>query len=187
MPRRSATLALALALLPPLAACSGESSASSCPGERVAAFHFTGERVAAGDPAIAGLDPTPAADDCAPPVGYPPVGAALPEFDAVLTHDPVTAAAAMCKSGGIVLYGARSGARYDVETGTTGAVLGACAETCTAGLRLVVAGHVATAPDGEPTEFVGGLFETMSALDGSLCGEACTLPCEARYAVTGAR
>jgi hypothetical protein len=186
VPRRSAALALLLALLPPLAACSGDSSTSTCPGERVASFRFTGTRVAGGDPTFAALDPTPAAPDCTPPVGYPPVGEPLPAFDALLTHDPVTAAAALCKPGGIVLYGERSGANYAVETGTTGAVLGACAETCTAGMRLVVAGKVATSADGEPTTFDGWLFETMSALDGSLCG-GCTLPCEARYRVTGTR
>ena len=179
MLRAAAPLALAALL----AACDGPSGAS-CPGQRVAALHFTGTRVARGDGGIAGLDPAEALPDCAPDVGYPAVGEPLPPFDAVLAQDPVTAAAAMCRGGGVVLYGERTGTRYTVETGTPGAVLGTCAATCTAALRLVIAGDVAGDASGAVIGFKGGLFETMSALEGSVCG-ACTLPCQARYTVSG--
>ena len=181
---RRPTLALAFAAAATaLGACSG-SERQACPGEPIETFQFGGTRVAAGDPALAGLDPVPAAPDCVDAVGYPAIGEPLPPFAATLAADPGSQSVALCSSRGVVLFGQRSGPRYVVETGTSGAVLGGCAATCTAAMRLVVAGDVTTAPGGEPTAFTGVLVEVMSALEGSACGD-CTLPCAARYAVTG--
>jgi hypothetical protein len=38
--------------------------------------------------------------------------------------------------------------------------------------------------DGEAVSFAGVLVEVLSPVDGSACG-TCTLPCAARYAITG--
>lgn len=182
---RPSALALAAALA--VASCDG-GERQTCPGVPIASLHLTGARVHVGDPVLAGVDPVAAIPDCGPALGYPD---ALVPFDATLAADPVTHAAALCSSRGVVLFGQRGGARYVVETGTTGAVLGAqCAATCTAAMRLVVAGDLATGGEGEPVSFGGVLVEVMSPLAESECG-ACTgttppaLPCAARYAVTG--
>jgi hypothetical protein len=80
--------------------------------------------------------------------------------------------------------GQRAGDSYLLETSTDGAVLGdECAPTCSAKLRLVVAGDVLRV-DGEAVSFAGVLVEVLSAVDGSACG-TCTPPCAARYAITG--
>lgn len=173
---------LALALASALAACGG-SDAQTCPGTAVATFLFTGTRVSKGDAALAGLDPDSDAPDCPAELAYPE-GIA---FSGTLAADPGSGAAALCKERGVVLFGQRSGARFVVELGTAGAVLGGCAASCSALMRLTVAGDVAGSPEGGPTEFEGALVETLSAADGADCG-ACTpaLPCEARYALTGA-
>lgn len=176
---RSAAAALALALA---AACTSQGEPADCPGEPVGSFRFEGALVAAGDPAIAGLEPpsTSGIADC-PAAWYPP---ALPAFEGTLSADPATPAAALCRTSGTVLYGPRSGDRFVLETSTGGAVLGEeCAPTCSASLRLVVAGDVGR-DGGAAVSFTGVLVEVMSAAPGSLCGE-CALPCAARYALAG--
>lgn len=176
--QRPAAVALALALL----AC-GEDDAQDCPGEPVARFHFTGARVARGDPAVAAIDPVPDAADCAEPLAYP---SELVPFDGTLSAEPANPAGALCLARGPVLLGERSGDHYVVETGSAGAVLGKeCADTCSAALRLVVAGDVVRV-DGAPASFSGVLVEVMSALAEGTCG-ACSLPCAARYLVAGTR
>lgn len=173
-------LALALALV---AACADESDVD-CPGEPVATFHFTGTKVDAGDPSIAALDPVPATPECGETFGYDE--APLEPFYATLTADLASSAAALCRTRGPVLIGPRTGDRYLLETSTDGAVLGEeCAPTCSAELRLLVAGDVVRV-DGEAASFSGVLVEVMSKAAGSECG-ACTLPCAARYALQGTR
>jgi hypothetical protein len=162
--RRSAPVVLVLALA---LACS-EDPPADCPGEPVATFRFQGTLVAAGDARIAGFEPTSTSGT----------------FDGTLSADPASSAAALCRTPGTVLYGPRTGDGFVLETSTDGAVLGEqCAPTCSAELRLVVAGDVARA-GGEAVSFAGVLVEVMSAASGSACG-ACTLPCAARYALAG--
>jgi hypothetical protein len=181
--RAAAAFALAASAL---AACSG-SPGQQCPGEPVAHFTFTGARIYLGDAALAGLDPVPAIPDCSTAVGPPPYPDTLPGFDATLAADASTQAAALCRPRGIVLFGQRSGTRYSVEGSTDGAVLASCSPTCSAELRLIVAGDVAVAPDGTPTGFQGILIEVMSLVAGD-CGTCLPPPanaCAARYTLTG--
>lgn len=174
---RSAAVALAAFLL---AACDDQ-GAPECPGEPVASFHFVGTRVAAGDPSIA-LDPVPATADCDAALGYPD----SVDFYGTLSADAAGPAGALCRSPGPVLFGQRTGDRYLLEASAEGAVLGeACTGTCSAGLRLLVAGDVLR-EGGAAVSFAGVLVEVMSALPGSACG-TCALPCAARYALTGTR
>jgi hypothetical protein len=184
--RRPVLLALALAG----SACS-PAEPPTCPGARLAAFHFAGSLVAAGDPALAGLDPAPEVPDCADPIVYPDP---LAGFDATLSADPATTAAALCRADGIVLYGERTGpARFAVETGSDGAILGDCSSSCTATLRLVVSGDLVADPGGGPDVFRGVLVEVLTRSRGD-CG-SCLPPipgtdpvahaCAGRYAITG--
>jgi hypothetical protein len=174
-----APLALCAALL---AACGGE-DAAECPGEAVATFAFGGTKVDASDPAIAGVDPVPATPDCGTSVGHPAAGEPLPLFEATLSAGPASEAAALCTTRGVVLFGQRTGDRYVVETATSGAVLSACGTSCTAAMRVLVAGDVVRA-DGAAVAFGGVLVEVMTAQDGAACGP-CVLPCAARYALAG--
>jgi hypothetical protein len=181
VPRRVAAAALVLALA---LACGGEAPPASCPGEPVARFGFQGTLVGAADPRIAGQEPpsTAGTADC-PSAWFP---AQLEGFEGTLSADPASSAAALCRTPGTVLYGPRTGDHFVLETSTDGAVLGQqCAPTCSAGLRLVVAGDVVR-DAAEPVSFAGVLVEVMSAAAGSICG-ACTLPCAARYALEGTR
>jgi hypothetical protein len=107
-------------------------------------------------------------------------------FDGTLSADPGNSAGALCRTRGPVLFGQRTGDHYRLETSTDGAVLGEeCAPTCSAELRLLVAGDVVRV-DAEAASFAGVLVEVMSAPAGTDCG-TCTLPCAARYAITGTR
>jgi hypothetical protein len=172
----AAALALSLA-----AACTREEEAADCPGEPVATFAFAGTLVAAGDPATGWEPPSTSGYADCPAEWFP---AALPGFEGTLSADPEAPAAALCRTSGTVLYGPRSGDRYDLETSTDGAVLGQeCAATCNAALRLVVSGEVVR-DAGAPSSFTGVLVEVMSAAQGSNCG-SCALPCAARYALAG--
>lgn len=179
--RRAPLLAL---LVASVAAACGETEGDSCPGEAVAFFTFSGDKVPKGDPALDGLDPVPSVPDCPAEVGHP---ATLPPFQATLASDPATQAAALCRPNGVVLYGLRSGSRFSVETGTGGAVLGGCSATCSAALRLVVAGDVVTGPGGEPASFQGALVETMTFVAGDCgtCLSEAAPSCAARYTLTG--
>ena len=183
-------LALAAATLAAaaLAAC-GDAPGQECPGVPVARFSFTGTRIHLGDPALAGLDPVPAIPDCSPTVGPPPYPDTLPGFSATLATDAATGAAALCRPVGIVLFGQRTGARYVVEGGTDGAVLADCSPTCSAALRLVVAGDVVADAGGAPATFQGVLVEVMSQVGGE-CGTCLPPPalaCAARYTLVGTR
>lgn len=155
-----------LPLLILLAACAPEPTAS-CPGEPVGIFAFT-----------AGLDPDPALTDCAAAMKFPP----SLSFRGTLSADPTGPAAALCRSDGPVLFGTRSGTRWEIVNEADGAVLGGCSPTCAAHSRVVITGDVV--PDASaPTGFTGVLVEELTVTDGA-CG-ACVLPCAARYALTG--
>jgi hypothetical protein len=89
---RRPAIAAALVVAAAAAACS-DTPAQACPGEPVARFHFTGSRVAAGDSALAGLDPVPLVEDCPAEVGPPPypvsldTGGAPSGFQGVLVEE----------------------------------------------------------------------------------------------------
>ncbi len=188
---RSALLALTAGLAT-LACTSDEPGA--CPGTPVATFRFEGALVAAvpddpDDPAEGLLDCTPDPLDPAAPIRY---REALPPFDATLSSDPAGPTAALCRSNGVVLSGERTGpSSYSVETSSDGAVL--CSSTCSATLRLVVAGDVVPDPGGGAATFEGILVEVLTEARGAC--DAC-LPlvpdadpperaCAARYALSG--
>jgi hypothetical protein len=159
-------------------ACSTETP-QSCPGEAVAEFTFGGAATTAA--ALAELDPDPALTDCPAALGFPPV---LRSFGGTLAADDASSASsagALCRSRGPHLFGTRTGRRFRVETSSAGAVLAACGPTCATTLQIVISGDVL--PElAAPQEFRGALVERLSAGDGC---DACTLPCAARYALTG--
>jgi hypothetical protein len=185
--RRPAPALVAALVL--LAACADDDG-PECPGEPVAAFRFAGTLVAATDPAAAGLDPVPATADCGPQLVYPE---ALPPMEGTLAADPSGSAAALCRPSGNVMFGQRSGLRFEVETGTAGAILGGCSPSCTAAMRLVITGDVLLDDEGAPRAFEGLLVEELRHVDGD-CG-SCLPPvegsdpprsaCAARYALAG--
>jgi hypothetical protein len=183
---RRAALAFPLAVAVLAAAC-GEDAPAVCPGDPVATFHFSGTKVDAGDAALAGLEPDPALPDCPGPVGYPATGERLPPFDGTLARDPSTDAATLCRPREIFLFGQRTGSRYFLETGSTGAVLEGCSASCAAALRLLVAGEVVDGPDGEAAAFDGVLVEVITYVEGD-CGE-CLPPgartCAGRFTLDG--
>ena len=192
---RPAALALALAALSG-AAC-GTPESPTCPGTPVATLRFEGPLVHAGDPALDGLDPAPEVADCEPegvpdpPIDYPDP---LPLFDATLSADAATPAAALCRPNGVVLYGERTGpSSYSVETGSEAVILGDCSSSCAATLRLVVRGELVADPLGGPDTFQGVLVEVLRQASGD-CGVCLpAIPgtdpvehaCAARYAITG--
>lgn len=151
----------------------------------MAELGFSGTRVVAGDPVLVGLDPIPAVPDCVPAPPDFPVPEELPPFRATLEADADTEAAALCRPGREILFGQRSGTRYVVEARTGGAVL---PPTCSAALRLVVAGDLLPATETTPASFQGVLVEVLSWVDGD-CGPFLPEPlraCAARYALQGA-
>ncbi len=177
--RRAPLLALVLAAA---TACS-DTGGEECPGETVADFGFSGTRIYSGAPALEGLDPVPAVPDCVRDEKDFPVPDQLPAFRATLAVDAFTQAAALCRPGRAILFGQRSGTRYAVETRTGGAVL---PPTCSAALRLVVAGDV-LGTGTPPTSFQGVLVEVLTWVDGD-CGTFLPEPvraCAARYALQG--
>jgi hypothetical protein len=187
--------ALTLAAAAALSACTPEEK-PQCPFDRVATLAFASSLALAGDPALAGLDPVPALPDCTPDpldpaaaIRYP---ASLPAWDASLTADPETGAAALCRANGVVLLGDRSASgRYSVEVDSDSAIL--CSSACVATLRVVVAGDVALDGGGAPAGFDGILVEVLTAERGAC--DACLPPvagadpparaCAARYALHG--
>jgi hypothetical protein len=181
--------ALGLALL---AACSSGSE-EVCPGAAVAALSFgSGARVAAGDAALAGLDLAATVPDCPFPTpsgtqAPPAFPSSLPSFRATLAFDDFSQVAALCRPAKAVLYGGRAGTRYTVEGSTTGAVLDACAPSCSAILRAVVVGDVTLDGTGAATAFDGALTEIVTPVDGSGCGTCFPDPagCAARYLLHG--
>ncbi len=192
---RPAALALAASGLLALACVTREDAV--CPGDTVAVFHLKGPLVAAGDPLVAGLDPVPGLPDCTPdpldPVAairYPHL---LPPFDAKLAVDPATAAAALCRSNGVVYTGERTGAsHYEVEVDASPAA--PCPNSaCAAALRVIVAGDVAVDAGGAPAGFQGILAEVLTQQAGACDGCLPPVPnasppalaCAARYALTG--
>lgn len=164
-------------LLAALSAC--DEGVDECPGDEVGELTFSGTRVPAGDPSLAGLDPDPSLPDCEAEVGHPDL---LPPFPGTLSSGPSPQAATLCRAGARPMFGLRTGDRFDVETTTDGAVLRDCGG-CPARLRLVVRGDVLAGGGAPPTGFDGALVEILSAADGP-CG-ACVLPCAARYALAG--
>ncbi len=193
MPRLTALLALLVAA----AAISGCNDAGGevCPGSPVATFQFTLARICDSDPRLAGLEPAAGVPDCPATAGAvicpsesgtEPAYPQVPDpFAGTLAATAGSSAAALCRSKGAILFGAHTGTRYVVQTGTSGAVLGGCDPSCSTGLELVVAGDVELGPVGEAVAFHGVLVEVMSPLQGSSCG-ACVLPCAGRYALDGA-
>ncbi len=173
---RSSLLSLAALL----ASCS-PAPAPSCPGEPVASFTFSGTKTDAGtlDPAL-DLDPEPSLTDCAAEMGFP--APSLPVFTGTLSADATGPGGALCRTAGPILYGTRSGVRWEVEDASDGAVLGGCDPTCAAQSRIFIRGDVV--PDTTaPTGFVGALVEQLTQTGGA-CGP-CILPCAARYALSG--
>jgi hypothetical protein len=171
MPSRAAPLVLATLL----ASCTAEAE-TSCPGETVGVFAFTGTSPPLAASA-AELDPDPSLTTCAVALGFP----ATVAFDGTLAADPVGSAAALCRSGP-VFFGTHTGARWDVEAASDGAVLAACGSTCAGHSRTIVRGDVGPDPSA-PTSFQGALVEQLTASGGDCSG--CALPCAARYALTG--
>lgn len=172
---RPLAAALALAVL---AGCPSRPD-PICPGAPLADLAFSGALVAAGTPALAGLDPVPDLPDCAAAAGFP---AAL-SFAGTLTSEP-SGAGALCRPSGEVMGGSRSADRWTVFVDTTGAVLGDCAPTCAARSRTLVIGDV-TPSAAVASGFNGALVEHLLPDTGD-CGP-CTLPCAARYALSGVR
>lgn len=160
-----------------LAACG--SGTGECPGTPLGDLSFSGARVAAGDPSLLGLDPVPLLPDCEAAVGHPDT---LPAFRGTVSAGPSPAGAALCRDGVRPMFGTRSGDRIAVETTTGGAVLKDCGG-CPAELRLVVAGDVLPGGPAPATGFSGALLEILSPA-GASCAP-CTVPCAARYSVTG--
>lgn len=166
---RAALLAAALAL----AACSPD-AAQSCPGQAVFDAVFDGSLVHG---AIAG-DRWPADPVCPASLGFP---GKLGSFQGRLSAEAGTGAGALCR-GGQVLFGVHSGGHWEVEASSGGAVLGPCGSTCAATSHAVIVGDVLPDPVN-PTSFVGSLVERLTRSEGAC--DACTLPCVARYALTG--
>jgi hypothetical protein len=167
----------ALLLLAVLASCTSEAAPPICPGEEVAQLSF--EFVPATAALAAGLDPYGNVTDC-------PSTLVAPEprrFAATLSAEPAGTAGALCRSTGAIMYGTRTGSRWEVALGSDGAVLAPCGATCAARSDTSVRGDVAPEPDA-PTSFTGALVEKFSRTDGE-CG-SCPLPCAVRYDLTGA-
>ncbi|HET8541852.1 MAG TPA: hypothetical protein VFL83_18385 [Anaeromyxobacter sp.] len=191
---RPAVLALAAALAAP--ACTASDSAS-CPGTPAATFRFKGPLVPGADALVAAADPFAGLLDCTPdpadpaaPIRYPRL---LPPFEARLSYEDGSGAAALCRANGSVLSGARTGERsFSVEADADAAIL--CDSSCVASLRVVVAGDVGLDGSGEPASFVGILVEVLSETRGACDGCLPAVPdadpparaCAARYALSGA-
>jgi hypothetical protein len=195
---RPAVLAFVAFGLSTLACASSDTG--QCPGATVAVFRLKGPIVYKGDPEIAGLDPVPGLPDCTPdpfdsdaPIRYPHL---LPPFDAKLAADPVTTAAALCRSNGIVYSGERSGASHyavEADAGPAAPCTNSTNSLCAATMRVIMAGDVVLDPGGVPQGFEGILVEVLTQEAGAC--DACLPPvpdavppvlaCAARYALTG--
>jgi hypothetical protein len=169
---RSALLLLVLVL----ASCTSEAAPPICPGEEVARLSFAFEP--ASGPLADGLDPEVNVTDCPASLAAPEPG----RFAATLSAEPGGTAGALCRSTGAIMYGTRTGSRWEVALGSAGAVLAPCGATCAARSDQSIRGDVAPDPDA-PTSFTGALVERFSRTDGE-CG-SCPLPCAVRYDLTG--
>jgi hypothetical protein len=169
-----------LLLLLAVASCDSPAT-PACPGEAVARFAFDGEEATSTTPLAAGLDPEPALTDCPPELEFP----AAVRLVGTLSADPAGSAGALCRSTGAIMYGTRTGPRWEVETASDGAVLARCGLTCVARSRTVVAGDVLPDP-GAPTSFQGALVEQLSVPRTDVDCHLCALPCAKRYVLTGA-
>ncbi len=186
--RRARPAALAAAVgAAVLSACSSP-PAFECPGTALALLGFASPpRLPAGDARLAGLDPVPDVPDCTGGVGAFPDP--LAAFQATLAYDPASQVAAFCRvQGNAVLYGTLGGTRFHADARTDGAVLTACAATCTAILSTTVEGDVTEAPGGAVTAFDGALVEVLTPVAPADCGTCFATPpgaCAARYLLHG--
>jgi hypothetical protein len=200
-PSRSQLVAAALAVLtglvaPALAACSSAPGAT-CPGAAVAAVQLTFIRTAQG--CANGTAPKKSdgvTDDWdalyKPLIGY--AEAAPPDRTPVSVtfgYGPGAGAAALCtgKPWATPLTGtvavAVAGDTIDVAARTDGAVLAACAATCTVTAEQQVTGLLARDPTGAITGFAGTLVETDTPRPDATCGP-CTGPCTATWQLASA-
>jgi hypothetical protein len=166
------TRALLLAAAVAAVGCSPDAP-QSCPGQAVFDATFDGSLVRG---PVAG-DPWPALPRCPDALLHPE---RLAPFFGTLAADEGDAAA-LCRAG-VVLFGTRSGAHWDVRASSGGAVLPACDLSCTATSAVAVVGDLVPDPDN-PTTFEGALVEQLARREGSC--DACALPCAARYVLTG--
>jgi hypothetical protein len=159
-----------------LAACA-QTHDESCPGRVIAALALHGQL----DPATSGCA-VPPADGWTPPDTLP-VGLPDGTFDAVFAWDDGAQQLAYCTGGShaAVLRGTQTGDHLRAEVTLPGAVLAACAATCTPLMTVVVEGDLAAT--GSPVAFSGTLTETFDGSTGD-CGP-CQLPCRSTYVLTG--
>jgi hypothetical protein len=158
-------LAAAIAIA---AGCTPQASAT-CPGQPIAALTITGTLVAS-------------ATGCAtPPSAGWSVPGSLGPLDADLRWDEGSGQLAYCAGGShaAVLYGTRSGGHVRAGATVAGALLAACAATCTPQDTVVVEGELSS---GTPA-FTGTLTESFHDSDGAC--SPCALPCTSTYALTG--
>jgi len=183
--------ALALSALSALS-CAARDDAQ-CPGNTVAVFHLKGPIAYQGD--LAALDPVPDLPDCTPSpfVSSGPAYPHLVAFDAKLAADPVTGAAALCRSNGIVYSGARTGGTLYTVEADAGPAAPCLNSACAATLRVIVNGTVSVDGGGAPQGFDGILVEALTEEAGA-CGGCLppvpdasppALACAARYQLTG--
>jgi hypothetical protein len=161
------TRALLLAAAVVAVGCSPDAP-QSCPGQAVFDATFDGSLV---------RDPL-AADRCPDALLYPDH---LLPFRATLAAGEGNAAA-LCRAG-VVLFGTRSGAHWEVGASSGGAVLLACGSTCAATSHVTVVGDLVPPDPDNPTTFEGALVEQLAQGEGTC--DACALPCAARYVLTG--
>jgi hypothetical protein len=166
-----------------LAACSQPVDVS-CPGNVIASLALHGVR----DDAATGCVVPPAAGwnvpATLPDVPAPPPGDPLPTFDAVFAWDAPSSQLAYCtrRPHAAVLLGTMNGGHVHAEVTLPGAVLSACASTCTPLMTMVVEGDLAGG-GGVPQTFTGTLTESYDGGTGPC--DVCQLPCTSTYALTG--
>lgn len=173
-PRRLLLVLLPAASLA-LAACE-QTTGEGCPGRTLAMLALHGD-----------LDL--AATGCAvPPAAGWTVPATLPAaggtFEAQFAWDESTQQLAYCTGAthAAVLLGTRSGDHLRAQVTLPGAVLGACAATCTPLMTVVVEGDLSQA--STPVTFTGTLTETFDDGGTGSCAP-CQLPCTSAYTLTG--
>lgn len=175
------------ALLLALSGCTSSVGVTDCPGLAVASFDFVAARAASDAGCTAVLGPPDY-------TGAPPDFAALyplqiPGRPTRLTVAYATqgGAVALCTStpGATPFSGTRApgggGEAITASVETSGAVLTACASTCSVTVRQVIDGVIHRDPlTLAVTSFSGTLTETDTALAGSTC-TPCVAPCTATY------
>lgn len=171
LPRAVAVVALVVGS----AACGREATAERCPGHAVATLAFTGD-ASTPPPLLPGEDPLPACTGVPENVAFTATIA--------LGEDGATAALCTSRAYSAAARGTRSGDAIDVSTVTARAVLSQCADTCVVEVRERVAGTLLPSADA-PERFEGAVVDTVyPSGTSSLCG-SCSVPCSARYAITG--